>query len=228
MPDPVADPDTAELDAGEFGSWLTGIMGIIAVPEVADGQGSDVPCGTCTACCASSQFVHIAPDERDALAHIPGELLFAAPGAPRGHVLMGYDEQGRCPMLIEGACSIYEHRPRTCRAYDCRVFPAAGLEPTEPDKGAIAQRVRRWRFRFATPDDRVRRAAVGAAAAFVRARPELLPEGPGVLTDTQLAVLALEVHEAFLQRDDGALAPANPTTAEVRVEIDRVRRRRDT
>ena len=231
MPDPDADPDDAELDAGDFGSWLTGIMGIIGVPrEVAGGHGSDVPCGTCTACCTSSQFVHIAPDESDALAHIPGELLFAAPGAPRGHVLMGYDEQGRCPMLIEGACSIYEHRPRTCRTYDCRVFPAAGLEPTEPDKGEIAQRVRRWRFRFATPDGRVRRAAVGAAAVFVRARPELLPEGAGVLTDTQLAVLALEVHEAFLQRDgdDGTLAPATPRTAEVRVEIDRVRRRRDT
>ena len=42
-----------------------------------------VPCGACTACCTSSQFVHIAPDENDALAHIPAELLFPRQGFRR-------------------------------------------------------------------------------------------------------------------------------------------------
>ncbi len=74
--------------------------------------GTDVPCGTCTACCTSSQFVHIEPDETDTLAHIPADVLFPAPLAPRGHVLLGYDERGHCPMLVDNACSIYEHRPR--------------------------------------------------------------------------------------------------------------------
>ena len=38
---------------------------------------------TCTACCTSSQFVHIEPDETDTLAHIPAALRFPAPGTAR-------------------------------------------------------------------------------------------------------------------------------------------------
>src|SRR5438552_2615582 len=101
---------------------------------------SDVPCAGCTACCTSSQFVHIGPDETDALAHIPAELLFPAPQRPPGHVVLGYDERGHCPMLVDGRCSIYEHRPQTCRIYDCRVFTAAGIELAEPSKAEIAAR----------------------------------------------------------------------------------------
>ena len=49
---------------------------------------------------------------------------------------MGFDERGRCPMLTDAGCSIYAHRPRTCRTFDCRVFTAAGLSPESP---AIAE-----------------------------------------------------------------------------------------
>jgi uncharacterized protein len=105
---------------------------------------AQVPCGACTACCTSSQFVHIEPDEADALAHVPAQLRFPAPGLPKGHVVLPYDEQGHCPMLVDGACSIYEHRPRTCRTYDCRVFAVTGVEPE--GQPAIAARVAEWRF----------------------------------------------------------------------------------
>ena len=98
------------LDAGPFAAWLAGMQA-----SLRGEQDSDVPCGGCTACCRSSQFIHIGPEETDALAHIPAALLFPAPQRPAGHVLMGYDSQGRCPMLTEAGCSIYEHRPRTCR-----------------------------------------------------------------------------------------------------------------
>jgi len=93
----------AGLDAGELSAWAAGALAAIR------GEGDAVvPCGSCTACCESSQFVHIAPDELDALAHIPRDLLFPAPRAPRGHVLMGYDEHGRCPMLVHCAiCTAY-------------------------------------------------------------------------------------------------------------------------
>lgn len=116
-----------------------------------------VPCGACTACCTSSQFVHIEPDETDTLAHVPSALRFPAPGLPKGHVVMGYDERGHCPMLVDGACSIYEHRPRTCRTYDCRIFAVTGVEPDQP---AIATRVRDWSFDV---DDRATWDAVRAA-----------------------------------------------------------------
>jgi hypothetical protein len=56
------------------------------------GADMDVPCGTCTACCTSSQFVHVSPDDRAASERIPAELLFPAPGLPDGHLVMGYDE----------------------------------------------------------------------------------------------------------------------------------------
>ncbi|HJV08323.1 MAG TPA: YkgJ family cysteine cluster protein, partial [Acidimicrobiales bacterium] len=94
------------LPAGRFSTWLAQLAG----------GDVDVPCGACTACCTSSQFVHIGPDESETLARIPPALLFPAPGLPKGHVVMGYDERGHCPMFVDGGCSIYEARPRTCRA----------------------------------------------------------------------------------------------------------------
>ena len=50
------------LAAGDFSAWVTGLQG--ALTGISD---ADVPCGTCTACCRSSQFIHIAPDEKQAL-----------------------------------------------------------------------------------------------------------------------------------------------------------------
>jgi uncharacterized protein len=182
-----------DLPAGEFSTWLVEIQGAIRGEH-----GSDVPCGTCTACCTSSQFVHIAPDETDALAHIPAQLLFPAPRLPRGHVLMGYDEHGRCPMLIENKCSIYAHRPRTCRTYDCRVFPATGLDVADDEsKQLIAEQSKRWKFSFPAERDTVGRDAVRAAVAYLHEHREALPDG-AMPPPTRLAVMALEVHDEFI------------------------------
>jgi hypothetical protein len=184
------------LPAGAFSTWLAGMQRALG----GGGEGrSDVPCGGCTACCRSSQFVHIAPDETETLRHIPARLLFPAPRMPRGHVLMGYDENGHCPMLVDGGCSIYEHRPTTCRTYDCRVFPAAGVEIDDADQAAIGRQARRWRFDFPGDDDRVAHEAVRAAARFVA---DELPEGAAPVNATQHAVLAVRVHEAFRHHDD--------------------------
>jgi Fe-S-cluster containining protein len=209
-----------QLAAGDFSSWLKGVE-----PAIRGEGGSDVPCGGCTACCTSSQFVHIGPDEVETLARTPAELLFPAPGAPPGHVLLGYDERGHCPMLVDDRCSIYEHRPRTCRSYDCRVFPAAGLEPEGDDKRAISRRVRQWRFGFPTPADQAEHDAVGAAATFLGRHRGAWPEAPIPGNATQLAVLAIEVHGSFLGRDEETGAPTlvEPDPDEVRVEV---RRRR--
>ena len=121
-----------------------------------------MPCGDCTACCTAAQFIHVAPDELDALAVIPQAVLFPAPGFPPGHVLMGYDDHGNCPMFVDGRCSIYEQRPRTCRSYDCRVFAAADVVPDDP---AIAARVSGWRFDHPTAADEQAHAAVKQRAA---------------------------------------------------------------
>lgn len=192
-----------ELPAGDFSSWLAGMQGAIR-----EGAGSDVPCGSCTACCTSSQFVHIGPDETDTLSHVPAALLFPAPRLPRGNVVMGYDERGHCPMLVDDRCSIYEHRPRTCRTYDCRVFPATGLGIDDLDRALIARQVRRWRFGLPTEADGSRRDALRAAAAFLQAHRTSLPEGAVPANVTQLAVLAIEIHEAFLRPDDETGQPS--------------------
>jgi uncharacterized protein len=189
-------------ESADFAAWLRGMLAALS------GRAeSDVPCGTCTACCRSAQFVHIGPDEVDTLAHVPGELLFPAPRMPRGHKVLGYDERGWCPMLRASSdrgdtrptCSIYEHRPRACRVYDCRVFAAAGIEPDQP---AVAGRTRDWTFSGGADEHR----AVRAAAAFLAAHPELIPtDGP----TAQRAIAAIELHDLFLHEDQ-------PTTDVVR------------
>ena len=184
--------DPGDLEAGDFSSWIVEIEGAIRGDRTAD-----VPCGSCTACCTSSQFVHIGPDETDTLARIPRELLFPAPRMPQGHMLLGYDERGHCPMLVDGRCSIYEHRPRTCRTYDCRVFSAAGID-ADDDKPLIVRQARRWRF---GGDGQAQRAAVRAAAAFLAEHAGLLPPDIRPLTATQRAVLAIQIHRAFVGRD---------------------------
>lgn len=192
-----------DLHAGDFPSWLAGMRAALRGE-----RPSDVPCRECTACCTSSQFVHIEPDETDTLAHIPPELLFPAPRMPRGHVLLGYDERGHCPMLVDDRCSIYEHRPRTCRTYDCRIFAATGV-PVDGDKPAIAQQAARWQFAFPGEVDLVSRRAVGAAAAFLGDHGGH-PAVPA--STTALAVLAVEIHDLFLGHDDetGELVLVDP------------------
>jgi hypothetical protein len=208
-----------ELFAGDFAEWLEEAEGAIR-----RGASSDVPCDGCTACCRSSQFIHIGPDEADARAHVPPELLFAAPGLPPGYVLMGYDERGHCPMLVDDRCSIYEHRPRTCRTYDCRVIAAAGVD-LDADQHLIAERTARWRFAFASPTDTVRGEAVRAAAAFVVEHRDALPAGAVPSNPTQLAVLAVDVHEVFVDADGPAGRPVvrRPELTEVAVAlVDRI------
>ena len=190
----MASPATAEdLPAGDFASWLRDVL------DARAGGGTDVPCGGCTGCCTSSYFIHIGPDESETLRRIPRRLLFPAPGLPPGHVVLGYDERGHCPMLVDGACSIYVHRPRTCRQYDCRVFPAAGIDdPGGADKDAITRQIRRWRFDYPTQHDRDAHAAVRAAAAFLHSHADAFPAGIVPSNPTQLAVLAIDVHALFL------------------------------
>lgn len=193
----MEDGDTS-VAAGDFDRWLADIT-----TGRSRDRGADVPCGTCTACCTSSQFVHVESDEADTLRAIPAEVLFPAPGLPPGNLLMGYDEDGCCPMFVDGGCSIYEHRPRTCRRYDCRVFTAAGITPSDPDRSSIAERVRRWAFDLSTEEDRARFTAVQASGAHLAEHPECLPAGV-TPSPADLALLAIHIHELFL---DPAVPP---------------------
>ncbi len=180
-----------------FSSWLRQTRSALLKET-----GVDVPCGECNACCKSAYFIHIHPKETRTLSRIPKKLLFAAPGLPKGHVLLGYFENGRCPMLINDACSIYAHRSLTCRNYDCRIFTAAGISPGETDKVQITQRIRHWKFSYPTRRDRDQHAAVKAAAKFMRERAACFPAGAIPGNVTQLAILAIKVYSVFLKYID--------------------------
>jgi len=217
----VTDEPKPDLSAGRFST---------CVRELERGQldetGARVPCEECTGCCTSSQFIHIAPDEVETISHIPRPLLFPAPDLPKGNVLMGYDSNGHCPMFLDQRCSIYEYRPRTCRSYDCRVFPAAGMELRDDDKADIVERTRRWAFDFPTSSDRIMQAAVRAAATFLQEHTRELPEGLLPRNSTQLAFLAVKIHHVFLGPDDGSqgVRLVTPTLDVVRVAVQWVRR----
>lgn len=197
------------IPAGSVSAWVTGVLAALR-----DGADAGVPCGSCSACCTSSQFVLIGPDETDTLAHVPAELLFPAPRMPAGHVVLGYDERGHCPMLVDGLCSIYEHRPRTCRVYDCRVFPATGVEADGAHSSGIRRRAEQWRFDTDSDDDRARDDAMHHAARFLAAHAEVFPDGISAPPPTQLAALAVDVHELFL-----ASRGADPDVAAVRAAV---------
>jgi uncharacterized protein len=175
-------------------------------------RNSDVPCGSCSSCCTSSQFILIEADEVATLRHVPTELRFPAPRRP-GSFVLGYDEHGRCPMLIDGACSIYAHRPRTCRTYDCRVFAATGLADNVDDKAGISAAAQSWRF---DPIVNEQLEAMRFAATYLREhRDELGDLLPA--TTTHLAVLAFSLHDLFL--------PGTPELRDVRERIEDFARR---
>jgi hypothetical protein len=174
-----------------FFSWLTSVQAALA-----EEQPADVPCGECNACCRTSHFIHVRPEERRTLARIPRQLLFPAPDLPPGNLVLGYDEKGCCPMLIHGRCTIYKDRPLACRTYDCRIYLAAGVVA---DRAAIAAQVRLWQFSHPSQDDRDRHSAVRAAARFIREHPESLPSEAARREPVRVAVLAIAVHEAFLR-----------------------------
>jgi hypothetical protein len=187
----------AVIPAGDFSTWLEVTLRGDDSPETAE-----VPCGDCTACCTSSYFIHVRPDETAALARIPVKYLVEAPGLPSGHVVIGYDEHGHCPMLVDGSCSIYDDRPQTCRDYDCRIFTATGLELT--DKPMVATQTRRWEFDTPTKLARVQQEAVHTCADYLRGHTHNLPPGAVPKNPTHLAILAISLHELFVDGEPGA------------------------
>jgi len=183
------------LPAGDFSSWLRQTR-----TALRDDSGADVACGECTGCCSSSYFIQIGPEETKTLARIRKDLLVPAPGQATGHLLMGYDEHGLCPMLVSGKCSIYQQRPQTCRNYDCRVFTAAGIDAGGDDKATINRRVRLWAFSYPTQRDRKEHDAVRAAARFLQEHASSFPEGRVPHNPTELAILAIKVYDVFLRK----------------------------
>ena len=215
---PSSDSESPEsVPAGDFSTWLEVTL------HSGDGQATaDVPCGDCTACCTSSYFIHIQSHETVALARIPEEYLVDAPGLPTGHVVMGYDEHGHCPMFVDDGCSIYDDRPQTCRDYDCRIFAATGIELLEGDKASVAEQIRRWEFDTSTELGRVQKEAVRTCADFLRGHAQHLPPGSVPTKPTHLAMLAISLHGFFIAGEPGVercIVPSIDIVADVLTDL---------
>lgn len=183
----------AAVPAGNFSEWLHGTEASLQM-----GNGAaEVPCGTCRGCCSSSMFIHIKPEETQTIQRIPRALLFPAPGLRKGHLLMGYNDQGHCPMLVDNECSIYRDRPQTCRDYDCRVFSATGISVDQKTQPEIAERVKAWVFNYESNESIEEHRIVKDAAAFLDRNRDLFPQGSIPSYPVQLAVLAVRVYQLF-------------------------------
>jgi hypothetical protein len=186
-------PNISEpIHAGVFSSWLRRTRRTLIKED-----GVDVPCGSCTGCCCSSKFIHIRPEEKEALSQIPKKLLSPAPLLPKGNMILGYNEKGACPMFIDRKCSIYAHRPIACRNFDCRVFCAAGIEADDDDKKFINNQIVRWQFSYPYKRDLDLHLAVRNAAKFITDHPECFPGGKVPARTSQLAVVAIKVYTVF-------------------------------
>ncbi len=180
------------LPAGNFSEWLHAMRTALA----GDG-GMDVACGDCVGCCTSAYYIKVRAKESRALAAIDPRHLDPEPTAA-GDRIMGFDAHGHCHMFVGGGCSIYADRPETCRAYDCRVFAAAGIPAGGDDKSVINERVSRWRFEYPSDNDRAEQRAVRAAANYLRQHPVRFPNGRIPSRPSDIAVLAVKTYRVFL------------------------------
>jgi len=142
-------------------------------------------------------FIHIKPSEKKTIRRIPPELLFQAPWRPKGHLLLGYNEQGHCLMLVDNKCSIYDARPQSCRDYDCRVFAATGVAVDATRQPEIAKRVAAWVFEHESAESREEEARLKSAAAFLCQNRDLFPPESIPYNPSEIALLAIGIYRAF-------------------------------
>ena len=185
-------PGGGALPAGEFAAWLRDTRAALD-----EKRPADPPCGSCNACCRTSHFIHVRPEDGRALRTLPRAYLSPAPDLPPGNLVLGFDAAGRCPMLVEDRCTIYDVRPRACRTYDCRIYAAAGIAADRPE---VDLQARRWVFTYPTERDREALEAVRSAVRFISEHPEAIPGDAARRQPLRVAVLAIAVHERFLPR----------------------------
>jgi hypothetical protein len=94
-----------------------------------------VPCDGCTACCYAKRVV-VNPEEEP-----PENLAVLALAKDRYGTRLRRRKDGSCTHLGPAGCTVYEHRPRICRLYDCRTAAICGDRFQSRGKAAPL-----WRF----------------------------------------------------------------------------------
>jgi len=202
------------LAGGEFARWL---RDYVRAQTQAEPTGN-VPCDDCNACCRASYFIPIDSDERETIALIPAGRLTRSTGAGEPKWALDQSCGDRCPMLVDGACSIYDQRPRTCRRFDCRVFAASAVGLGTGPRAAVNERVWQWRFDYPSELDAACQSAVLAATAFLQRRADLIHPDVAPADATELAKAAVLVYELFLDPNAGAETDA-PLAAAINQQL---------
>ena len=189
---------SAVVPAGSFGVWLSGMRAVLR------GQcEADVPCGDCVGCCVSTYMIPLRPDDSQVLGSVPDRYLMIERQGAGIRYQMKPREDGTCPVFNDGGCSLYAHRPQTCRDYDCRVYSATGLVP-DGDRPVIRERVEAWRFSYSSETELADARAIRSAAAFLLANRAAFPPGFRMESAAAAAVLAMKVYPVFREgRDQG-------------------------
>lgn len=161
---------------GSVTSWLRRYR-----KAMLSGAGTNVPCGECTACCRSNEYIVLQADEVE---RFDGVVI-----NPDGEPSIQTLPDGRCPYLDEEkGCTIYDERPQNCRNFDCRTMLFCRTLPG--DRPLIAEAIRQWEPAYRTVEDHVTGIALRLAAT------ALYDEGKSA--DIAAALAALGEYERFL------------------------------
>jgi hypothetical protein len=180
---------TIHRPAGHFGTWLREMSAVLRGE-----QHAEVPCEGCVGCCVSSYAIPLRPADSVALETVPARYLRIPMGGDLAR--MEYREDGTCPMLEGGRCTIYAQRPETCRDYDCRIYTATGLLP-DGGRPVIRERVLEWRFDFPSREELAQHEALCRAARFILEHAALFPSAMRADSAAAAAVLALKTWPLF-------------------------------
>jgi hypothetical protein len=97
-----------------------------------------VPCNGCRMCC---YHLRIEVEPQDDIRHLDIETH------EDGGQTLRRREDGSCVHLGPEGCTVYAHRPRGCRTYDCRLFSLLGIVET-------AVPVPHWTFSARTREEK--------------------------------------------------------------------------
>ena len=75
-----------------------------------------VPCDGCAApCCTSFEYITVDP-------RVDEVSQYATRRLASGRLVLQQHDDGACIYFVDGRCSIHDHRPATCRVFDCRIY----------------------------------------------------------------------------------------------------------
>jgi Fe-S-cluster containining protein len=146
-----------------------------------------VPCNGCTACCY--QRVNINP-ARESVDELSQHLDVVRD--EHGYFLRRRDD-GACMHLGPEGCTVYAHRPRACRAFDCRIFALPGNGASFPISEDGKHTTPSWEF-----DIRSERDAVIRDAFLLGAAPWLFQRRRDDCNTVMAAVVAKFSHHAAI------------------------------